>query len=131
MKLKEFEVINFFRDFKSVKIKTADKENRKLYAVERGPNDTEILTRLYFLKANEEIKSFFTRDSIKEIISSLKSGEYQIIRVKSFWFFSRYYVFYKNAFPELSDNTEYPKEEYFTIREKRPKGPVTRKEVNG
>ena len=118
MKLKNYEVINFFKDFKTVKIKTTEKENRKLYAVERGPNDTEVLTRLFLLKRNEEVIKFFTRDEIGEIIGSLRYGDYEIIRVKKFLFFSRYYVIYKNTLSDFQINTEYPKEEYFTIKEK-------------
>ena len=118
MKLKNYEIINFFQDFKSVKIKTTEKENRKLYAVERGNCDTQLTTRLYLLKRNGEIVKLFKREEIQEIIGSLRYGDYIIIKVKKYLFFSRYYVIYKNTLSDLKNISEYPKEEYFTIREK-------------
>lgn len=118
MKLKNYEIINYFKDFKSIKIKTTEEENRKLYAVERGNSDTELLTRLFLLKRNGEIVKLFKREEIQEIIGSLRYGDYIIIRVKKNIFFSRYYVVYGNNLSELKINSEYPKEEYFSIREK-------------
>lgn len=119
MKLKYYEIVNDFKDFKSLKIKSDDKYNRKLYAVKKDRRrNTEKLTRIYFLKRDGEVSNFFTREEITEIIGSLMYGDYEIIKVKRFLFFSRYYVVYKNNLLDLTNIKEYPKEEYFTIREK-------------
>lgn len=119
MKLKYYEIVNDFKDFKSLKIKSDDKYNRKLYAVKKDRRrNTENLTRIYFLKRDGEVSNFFTREEITEIIGSLMYGDYEIIKVKKFLFFSRYYVVYKNNLLDLTNIKEYPKEEYFSIREK-------------
>lgn len=119
MKLKYYEIVNDFKDFKSLKIKSDDKYNRKLYAVKKDRRrNTENLTRIYFLKRDGEVSNFFTREEITEIIGSLMYGDYEIIKVKRFLFFSRYYVVYKNNLLDLTNIKEYPKEEYFSIREK-------------
>ena len=119
MKLKYYEIVNDFKDFKSLKIKSDDKYNRKLYAVKKDRRrNTENLTRIYFLKRDGEVSNFFTREEIQEIISSLRYGDYEIIKIKRFLLFSRYYVVYKNNLLDLTNIKEYPKEEYFSIREK-------------
>lgn len=119
MKLKYYEIVNDFKDFKSLKIKSDDKYDRKLYAVKKDRRrNTENLTRIYFLKRDGEVSNFFTREEITEIIGSLMYGDYEIIKVKKFLFFSRYYVVYKNNLLDLTNIKEYPKEEYFSIREK-------------
>ena len=119
MKLKYYEIVNDFKDFKSLKIKSDDKYNRKLYAVKKDRRrNTENLTRIYFLKRDGEVSNFFTREEITEIIGSLMYGDYEIIKIKRFLLFSRYYVVYKNNLLDLTNIKEYPKEEYFSIREK-------------
>lgn len=119
MKLKYYEIVNDFKDFKSLKIKSDDKYDRKLYAVKKDRRrNTENLTRIYFLKRDGEVSNFFTREEITEIIGSLMYGDYEIIKIKRFLLFSRYYVVYKNNLLDLTNIKEYPKEEYFSIREK-------------
>lgn len=116
MKLLNFQKETLFKDFKSVKIKSNDEYNRKLYIVEHDPNKSEVSTRLHYINSDLSVDSVFSKEEISELISKLRYGESIIVSKKHFFLSTKYYVIDVETLNKYAIDS--CREEYFSIREK-------------